>query len=1396
MGVINGGASTGCRYGYFSDFSRYEVSGSSNSPRSAPLCTGSTLELIADSLAGATYVWTNPAGIPFSTLRNPQIVNFGPADTGLYVVRAVVDGCNSEPDSVYVSMRPLPGNPNARSNGPLCVGDTLQLLADTLTGATYWWQGPGGFSSSLQQPVIPHVQLADTGLYRLQLTLDGCVGIWHEVRVVVHPIPAAAKPLLANDSLCLGDTAYFMAPTAAGRSYAWQGPAGFTDSTANPSIYIAGQQQTGWYFLRIAENGCWSAPDSVFLMVVPGPIQVQIVQGSSSNCFGDTALLQANAVAGYQYQWLRNNQVIPGATTASLRTSLAGSYRLWVQAPQGCADTSAAVELQFGSAIPLVISSSIQPPVICAGDSLSLQAPSGFQYQWFRNGNLIAGANSTQWTATSAGLYQVLLTDSSGCSNQSQVISVLEVQPPRAQISPAAQISLCGGGAQLLTANTDSLASYQWLRDGMVIAGATSDSLLAAQAGSYRLVLQYPSGCVDTSAATVITWLPVPEMQLQALTDTVACEGDSLSLLARGTLGAQCQWLRNGVPIATHSDSLLRVGQSGSYQLIATYANGCSDTSETVTMLFNPLPQVTLQIYGNDSICAGDSTQIRASGGMAYQWLRNGMVMAGAVDSQITVTDAASYQVVASNAFGCTDTSSAVAIYVAPAAPLLLQLNGQPTLCSNQQAQLQLLGAVHTGLQWFRNDTLLTGIQANSLTTAQSGRYYVIGTSVLGCSDTSNSLQLEFLPLPQLSIQTNTGDTNFCAGSNTILRAQPTGNYTYQWLRDGVSLPAQTADSLVVNQPGAYSLVVTDTNACSTTIGPIQLQQLALPPVQLQLSGAPSFCEGDSLRLTAAAGSGLRYCWFRNQTLLPDTLAQLVVRQSGQYQLLVENAAGCSDTSLSIAVNVVALPTSNILPAGNQTICAGDSLQLSAPSGNFTYQWLYQGNPLHTATGASLFVQQAGSYQLVVTNNQGCNDTSASVQLSIRSLPQPTIVASAAATCAGDSLTLRLNGPLSDMRFEWFYQGNSTGMSTDSLRVGQGGNYRLLVIDSFGCRAWSNLLTVEIFPLPQASIRSSGPQSICEGQTTQLTVLPVPAATYQWYRNDTLLPGAQNLQLTVNAAGSYACLVSSAGGCERLSASIEVEVLKRPEAAIISAPQNICAGSDLRLEATGPAGAQYVWTGPANFNSTQRRPLRNNVTMAHSGWYRVQTFENGCAGPIDSVFIQVEAPLPALSVRGRTRLCTGYELALEPTPIEGATYTWFLPNGDSVLGRELVRSNLRVEDAGTYRLRVTRGSCSLEVTDFNIEVSDHHFYFPTAFTPNGDGLNENFFPVTNYQGDYDLKIFDRWGRNIFTGFAPQHAWDGMIDGEPGQPGAYSYVLTYQGCRGNPEVVYGTVFLLK
>ena len=92
-----------------------------------------------------------------------------------------------------------PAAPVASNNGPICAGETLQLTASAVPGATYAWTGPSGFMSSEQNPQIVSAPLSAAGMYRVAATVNACASPQATTSVVIRAVPSTAisAPALA-----------------------------------------------------------------------------------------------------------------------------------------------------------------------------------------------------------------------------------------------------------------------------------------------------------------------------------------------------------------------------------------------------------------------------------------------------------------------------------------------------------------------------------------------------------------------------------------------------------------------------------------------------------------------------------------------------------------------------------------------------------------------------------------------------------------------------------------------------------------------------------------------------------------------------------------------------------------------------------------------------------------------------------------------------------------------------------------------------------------------------------------------------------------------------------------------------------------------------------------------
>src|SRR5437016_12084831 len=156
---------------------------------SRPCCAGATTPLSPPTVTGATYAWTGPNGFT-SALQNPTRANATAADGGTYSVTITVNGCPSAAGTTNVVVNATPATPTASNGGPYCEGATISLSTAFVSGATYSWTGPNGFTSAQQNPTRPNATTADAGTYFVTIAVAGCTSAAGSTNVAVSPAPA------------------------------------------------------------------------------------------------------------------------------------------------------------------------------------------------------------------------------------------------------------------------------------------------------------------------------------------------------------------------------------------------------------------------------------------------------------------------------------------------------------------------------------------------------------------------------------------------------------------------------------------------------------------------------------------------------------------------------------------------------------------------------------------------------------------------------------------------------------------------------------------------------------------------------------------------------------------------------------------------------------------------------------------------------------------------------------------------------------------------------------------------------------------------------------------------------------------------------------------------------
>ncbi|MGC8762490.1 MAG: hypothetical protein ACP5VN_02465 [Acidobacteriota bacterium] len=291
----------------------------------------------------------------------------------------------------------------------------------------------------------------------------------------------------------------------------------------------------------------------------------------------------------------------------------------------------------------------------------------------------------------------------------------------------------CPPGA-LLTAG-EGWSSYRWFRNGILLPGATGESLLAGLSGTYTVEGTDAEGCAVLSAPLEVTVeSPAPPV-VQGPSE--GCPGGAVVLTASGTSGGgTLQWYRDGLPIPGATGDTLAVLEGGTFEAVFATAGGCEAHSAPHTVSFSPAlsqPQVLT--------AACDGALLEAPLGLAaWTWTRDGLPLPGASGPALAVEESGAYAVAGWTPTGCALQSPPAEVVLAPRPSVAVEAEPCPG-----GATLQALG-VPGPVRWEAGGRELPAPPSATLRTTLPGLYTALAETAPGCERRSLPVAVEIPP--------------------------------------------------------------------------------------------------------------------------------------------------------------------------------------------------------------------------------------------------------------------------------------------------------------------------------------------------------------------------------------------------------------------------------------------------------------------------------------------------------------------------------------------------------------------------------------------------------------------------------------------------------------------------
>ena len=1211
----------------------------------SPLCVGSTLNLTASSIAGATYSWTGPNSFS-STLQNPSIVGATALAAGTYTVVAN-NGCASSPATTVVVVNPIPSAPVAGSNSPICLGGTLNLTASAIAGATYSWTGPNSFSSAIQNPSIAGVTLLAAGTYSVTATVNGCTGAAGTVTVIVNTPPSFPPTTGSNSPVCTGTTLNLTATSVAGATFSWTGPNSFSSTLQNPSIASVTLLAAGTYSVTATVPGCATSPVGTVTVVVNATPAAPTAGSNSPVCVGGTLNLTASNIAGATYSWIGPNSFVDTNQNPSIVgvTALAAGTYSVTATVSGCTSVFGTTTVVVNP-IPSTPAPGSNSP-ICVGGTIMLTttAVAGATYSWTGPNSFSSSLqNPTIPGATVAadGTYTLTITVS-GCTSAAGTV-VVTINAAPATPTASSNSPVCTGDTLFLSVTTVAGATYSWTGPNAFASSLQNPLIVnptALAAGTYTVVAN--NGCATSPATTTVIVNPTP-VAPTAGSNSAICEGSNLNLTASTIAGATYSWSGpNSFSSALQNPTISGATAlaAGTYSLTVT-VNGCISSIATTNVIIN-IPAIS-NAGSNQTVCANNAVVtlngLVSGGSVTGNWTTSGTGTFSPSSTTLNATYTPSNADTTSGSVTLTLTSTNNGACVASVSTITITITDAPIANAGIDQAVCINNA----------DVILNG----TVSIASGGIWSTSGDGT-------------FSPSASVLNPTYTPGSADLAGGIITLTLTTTGNGTC------------LAD--------ADQMIITITAAPTANAGPDQILCQSSPNASLNgiITGAPT-----GIWTTLGSGTFSPSVTTLNATYIPSTADTA----TGNVTLILTstNNGGCNPVSDTMLISYTDIPV--VFAGANQTVCANNanvSLNGVVSVGSTTGIWTTSGSgtfsPSATTLNATYIPSAAdtlaGSVILTLSSTSSCVVITDNLIITITDAPA--VNAGAAIFVCANNADANYSATISGGSTTGIWTSSGSGtFSPDNISLtgtytpsaadtSAGTVYLILTSTGNGtCNAVADTILLTITPPP--TVFAGSDASVCANSSLVLSGGIIGGAgTIIWTTSGTgtFSPDAFALNATYTpstadtTSGSVTLTITSTsnGGCIAATDQVFVTITDAPT--VDAGPdQTVCGNNpSTNLSALVNIATGVVWTtlGDGTFFSTTSlnttyAPGTTDITNTSVTLIASSTGNGTCVAVTDTVVILI-GPAPIVNAGANIFICTGTTTANLSGSVSGATTT-------------------------------------------------------------------------------------------------------------------------------------------
>jgi len=1122
------------------------------------------------------------------------------------------------------------------------------------------------------------------------------------------------------------------------------------------------------------EDGCL---DSItFELLAPLAVTASLTIDSidcTGGMDGSATATGDGGVGNFNYVW----NTIPVINNATADNLTAGTYLVTISDGNSC---SIVEEVILPDATPLTVTM-VETPAICNGEgsgSATANPVGGsgiYSYTW-SNGQITQTANNLL-----AGNYEVTVTDSKNC----EIIDNITVTEPLMMtldfsMNPAACFGESSGSITAIPENAVEPVVYIWSNGNGTI---NNDNITA---GNYCLTITDANNCIASNCIDVTE--PTQVTLTGSSTPTLCSDGNegTASVLANGGIGNYVYQWPGGQNTETANNLT-----AGDYEVTVIDNNICL---QTLMVTVPAAPEITLQMGSNETSCfnTNDGTAtVTASGGSGNTFV---------YQFQITPTAnnllAGDYCVTVMDNNNCTE----VACVTVGAPPAIVITDPTETAVScfgldDGQASVSVTGGSSTTYTYSWSDP--NAQFSNPANMLVAGIYTVTVFDSNGCTQTESVEVTEPAELIASATSNNIscfGQTN---GTATATEVGGTGPFNYTWSN------GQSTANATDLAAGQQTVTITDDNGCTS----IAMTMITEPSTEVSVTTTQTFlgCFNSNESEASAVGMGgtgtLQYEWSNG-----NTTANATGLDNGSVGVTVTDANGCSTTQF-LNIEEVPAVTAEIITV--EPACFGEAsglLGVVADGGlgaddpiNYDYNYMW-------STGATLdtISDMLGGmeYAVTVSDAQGCS------VVETRILDQPGEMTfnlmAQDITCNGDTDgviavdTFNVNNGNGSYTFEW--GANANNQTTQTASDLSAGNYFVTMTDGNGCTAVNNEIVAEP---PMLVLSFESEDNVCSGQAVGSAVVQanggVGSFEYAWAN------GATTASIQDLATGTQSIIVTDGNGCT-IEGQVQINQPDELEGLAQGEPVTCFGDRDGRvmLDAIGGTAPYLYQFADGELTGT------TTIVGIEAGTYPILIQDvNGCEWESE---VTVDSP-PLIEVYAGAdatiKLGENHPLQVFTNNTVGFTdIFWSAPYSGTLMCPDSTTEDCSnpisiTQNTITYEVFIVDENGCEGRDDVIVTVQkDRPIFVPTAFTPNGDAVNN----ILEVHGDEDItidlfRVYDRWGSLVyetrdFQANDGATGWDGNFKGKSVSPGVYVWYAEASYIDGHKETFKGQTTLIR